>query len=67
MTAPTTSIHTGLVKPDSLGALSLRELLELRESGDSALDRCLRRVAEEDASSREDRVAAFNASPPRPV
>ncbi|MGN9911631.1 FxSxx-COOH cyclophane-containing RiPP peptide [Phytohabitans sp. LJ34] len=44
----------------------LRELLALRESGDSALDHCLRRVAEEAANGSRNRVAAFNACLPRP-
>jgi FXSXX-COOH protein len=55
-------IRTGIVK--SAGLLPLDELLALRESGDSALDHCLRRVVETAATGAGERVAAFNASPP---
>jgi hypothetical protein len=55
-------IPTGLVRAADLG---LHELLALRESGDRALDLCLRRVAESASSGTRDSVAAFNASPPR--
>jgi hypothetical protein len=43
----------------------LSELLALAEEGDSVLDHCLRRVTELATVPREDRVAAFNASPPQ--
>jgi hypothetical protein len=64
MTAhPEPQIRTGMVKAANL---PLHELLSLRESGDTALDHCLQRVAKIASSGSHGRVAAFNASPPRP-
>jgi FXSXX-COOH protein len=62
-TPPEQRIRTGMVKAADL---PLHELLALREAGDSVLDHCLRRIVETAASGARDRVAAFNASPPRP-
>lgn len=55
-------VHTGLVKAADL---PLHELLALRGAGDTALDHCLRRVAESASADSQEWVAAFNASPPR--
>lgn len=58
------TIPTGVAKTTDL---PLQELLALRECGDGVLDHCLRRVVESASSGTRDRVAAFNASPPRPA
>lgn len=63
MTAPLAStIKTGLVRAADL---PLDELLRLRAQGDSALDHCLRRVVVAATADNRERVAAFNAAPPR--
>ncbi|HEU5108376.1 MAG TPA: FxSxx-COOH cyclophane-containing RiPP peptide [Micromonosporaceae bacterium] len=62
MTTPEAPIRTGI--PLAAG-LPLHELLALREAGDSVLDHCLRRVVESATAGAGERVAAFNASPPR--
>ena len=63
MTRPhATPITTGLIRAADL---PLDELLALREGGDTVLDHCLRRLVENAASGTRERVAAFNAAPPR--
>jgi FXSXX-COOH protein len=63
MTPPNASeIQTGLVRAADL---SLGDLLALRGDGDTVLDHCLRRVVRNAASGARERVAAFNAAPPR--
>jgi hypothetical protein len=56
------AIETGLLRAADM---PLHELLALRKNGDSALDHCLRRLAERDASGEQESVAAFNAAPLR--
>ncbi|GAA0535436.1 hypothetical protein GCM10010172_15820 [Paractinoplanes ferrugineus] len=63
MTSPhAPTIETGLLR---VADLPLHELLALRKGGDSALDHCLRRLSERDASEEQESVAAFNAAPLR--
>jgi FXSXX-COOH protein len=64
MTQPTASpIKTGLVRA---AELPLEDLLVLREGGgDTVLDHCLRRIVADAESGNRERVAAFNAAPPR--
>ena len=63
MTQPTASpIKTRLVRA---AELPLEELLAVREGGDTVLDHCLRRVVQDATSGNRERVAAFNAAPPR--
>ena len=63
MTPPTASaIMTGLLR---VADVPLDELLALSETGDTVLDHCLRRVVQSATSGTSERVAAFNAAPPR--
>jgi FXSXX-COOH protein len=63
MTQPSASpIKTGLLR---VADLPLDELLALSETGDTVFDHCLRRVVRGATSETPERVAAFNAAPPR--
>ena len=62
MTPNRADVKTGLLRAADL---PLDQLLALRRSGDAALDHCLRRVIDAAASGVQERVAAFNAAPPR--
>jgi FXSXX-COOH protein len=64
MTPSAPDVETGLLRAADL---PLDELLALHRGGDAALDHCLRRVLESSTSGGHERVAAFNAAPPRPV
>ena len=54
-------INTGMAQA---GTAPIRELLNLREAGDSVLDHCIRRVVEHASSASSRRVAAFDAALP---
>jgi FXSXX-COOH protein len=58
------TIKTGLVRAADL---PLDQLLALRESGDAALDHCMRQVVESASSGAREVVAAFNAAPVRRI